>query len=236
MKTTLDATQSGRGLDASLARERNEEREARDPLWTLVVSHALVERLPLPRPATVEASEAAPDVERAGSTPPSGAPAPDDALGADDVTSRANGRLGGRGSASNDPRVLCAEVSDERLGRLALRVVRGQNGLDIVIGVADSHVKALITAEQSALMKSLKDAGLAVVSLQIGAPTPTATASRAGTTLAVKSQGPERQGVESPAAKRPRAAASFRQPAARWRGYPGSLEEEDDDGGVDFTA
>ena len=237
MKTTLDATQGSSLLEASLARERNEEREPRDPLWALVVAHALVERLPHPRPATAE-SEAALEVEHAGSAPPSGAPAPDDALNAEDeMTADGGGRVGGRGSTANVPRELYAEVSDERLGRLALRVVRGQDGLDIVIGVADSRVKALITAEQSTLMRSLKDAGLAVVSLQIGASNPIGTASRAGTALAVTSLGAERQGAESPAAERPRTAASFRQAAARWRGYRVSKEEDDDDdGGVDFTA
>jgi hypothetical protein len=236
MKTTLDATPSGGRFDASRARERNEERETPDPMWALVVTHALVERLPmLPRSAAAEASEAPPDVEQTGGVTPSGAPAPDDALGADERAS-GNARVGGRGPATNVPSELCAEVSDERLGRLALRVVRGQGGLDIVIGVADSHVKALIMADQSTLMKTLKDAGLAVASLQIGSSTPIGAAARAGTHLAVKGLGAERQGAESPGPDRPR-AASFRQPGARWRGYQGSPDkDDDDDGGVDFTA
>ena len=237
MKTTLDATAGGSRFDASRARERNEERETPDPLWALVVTHALVERLPMLPRSVAEASEAPPDVEQAGSIPPSGAPAPDDALRADEgARASGNGRVGGRGPATNVPSELCAEVSDERLGRLALRVVRGQGGLDIVIGVADSHVKALIMADQSTLMKSLKDAGLAVASLQIGSSTPLGTAARAGTHLAVKGLGAERQGAESPGPDRPRAAGSLRQPGARWRGYLGSPEKDDDDGGVDFTA
>lgn len=235
MKTTLDATPGGR-FDATRTPERNEERETPDPMWALVVTHALVERLPiLPRSAAA-ASEAPPDVEQAGSISPSGAPAPDDALGADEGTrASGNGRAGGRGPATNVPSELCAEVSDERLGRLALRVVRGQGGLDIVIGVADSHVKALIMGEQSTLMRSLKDAGLAVASLQIGPSTPIGIAARAGTHLAVKGPGADRQGAESPGPDR--RAASFRQPGPRWRGYLGSPEkDDDDDGGVDFTA
>lgn len=238
MKTTLDATPGGR-FDASRAHERNEERERPDPMWALVVTHALVERLPmLPRSAAAEASEAPPDVEQAGSISPSGAPAPDDALGRDEEGTRASGnaRAGGRGPATNVPSELCAEVSDERLGRLALSVVRGQGGLDIVIRVADSHVKALIMADQSTLMRSLKDAGLAVASLQIGSSNNIGAAARAGTHLAVKVPGAERHGAESPGPDRPR-AASFRQPGSRWRGYLGSPEkDDDDDGGVDFTA
>ena len=113
-------------------------------------------------------------------------------------------------------------MSDERLGRLQLHVERVAGGLDIVINVADARVKALIEAEQPQLMKTLKDAGLRVASVQIGSP------SRPGTALAQ-----ERGGAE-----KARTSASFRQPAARWRTYTGSpAEEEDADGeGVDLTA
>jgi hypothetical protein len=235
MKTTLDPSQREGRLEASLARERAEEREAPDPLWTLVAMQTLVERVPLlPSSPSTEAGEAAPEVEHGGNPPPSGAPAPDETLTADHGASTSGaGRAGERSSRTSLPRELCAEVSDERLGRLALRVVRGQGGLDIVIGVADARVKALIMAEQETLMRSLKDAGLAVVSVQIGASTRIAGATRAGTGLALQTSGPESTGAE-----RPRAATPFRQPAARWRGYRGSPEEEDEDGGegVDFTA
>lgn len=230
MKTTLDPSQSRSRLEASLERERNEEREGPDPVWTLVATQALVERVPLlPSPPIAQAGEAAFELEHTGSAPPSGSPPPDESLTTDGASKSGSGRVDERGSATNVPRELCAEVSDERLGRLALRVVRGQAGLDIVIGVADARVKALIMAEQSTLMRSLKDAGLAVVSVQIGSSTRACTPSRAGTGLAVEGTGGER----------PRGAMPFRQPAARWRGYLGSPEEEgDEDGGegVDLTA
>jgi hypothetical protein len=232
MKTTLDPTQSGSRLEASLARERDEERDAPDPLWALVATQTLVERRPLLPNAP--AGETASEIEHSGSAPPSGAPASEPSLTLDDgVSTSSSGRAGERGAAPNVPRELCAEVSDERLGRLALRVVRGQAGLDIVIGVADARVKALIMAEQDTLMRSLKDAGLAVVSVQIGASTRIAGASRAGTGLALQPSE-----VEGTGAERPRAATPFRQPAAGCRGYRRSPEEEDEDGGegVDFTA
>jgi hypothetical protein len=111
-------------------------------------------------------------------------------------------------------------VSDERFGRLSLHVARAEAGLDIVIGVADSSVKALIEAERAILVKMLEDAGLHVARVRIGSPP------RAGTTLAVERGGPEKA----------RLGPGYSKPGAR-RTYPGSLEEADADSeGLDFTA
>jgi hypothetical protein len=115
-------------------------------------------------------------------------------------------------------------VSDEHFGRLQLHIARAEGGLDIVINVADSHVKALIEAEQATLVKTLKDAGLHIASVQIG------SATRSGTPLAFDRGGPERT----------RVSAGFPKASSKRRTYAASLEEEDDDDpngdGVDFTA
>src|SRR5690606_17587447 len=118
----------------------------------------------------------------------------------------------GAGDGPELPSSLSAEVSDERLGRLQLHVARAEGGLDIVINVADARVKALIEAEHGQLLKTLKEAGLHVTSVQVGSP------SRAGTALAQDRGGAEKA----------RAGASFRQPAARWRTYTGPPAEEED--------
>ena len=112
-------------------------------------------------------------------------------------------------------------MSDERFGRLHLHIARGRSGLDIVINVADSRVKALIVAEQALLIKSLKDAGLRVGSVQISDPP------RAGTALATDRSGQEKA----------RASAGF-SVGARRRTYatPRPEEDEPDSDGFDFTA
>jgi len=121
------------------------------------------------------------------------------------------------------PARLTTELLDSRLGRLELSVTRGTNGLDIVIGVADSHVKALIIADQSILMKSLVDCGLRVASMEIGG------SAGAGTALALPRSGAE---------DRPRGNLSLQKPNTRWQAYQGPLEEDTDTDGerVDFTA
>jgi hypothetical protein len=207
-------------IDPQTAREKKREREPHaDELWTLAVTQALVSELPravAPPPAENDAAmtaELAPD-----SVPPAAGPRWEAAAraetGATDAAS---------GSESDGlPAELCTEVSDERFGKLRLVVARGARGLDIVINVADSHVKALIEAEQAILMKTLKDAGLSVASVQIGG------APRPGTQIAHDREGPGKS----------RQTPSLRQPASRWRTYQGgSIEEEDAEGdGVDLTA
>lgn len=237
MKTSIDSALGQKVLDASVARGREKERDAPDELWTLAVTTSLIQQLP--RLAVTGAlgssgqAGTAPDGETTADGGPDSQAGLGELIGAGELASSAepagSGRLGhtggagdgGRAEAHGVPSELCAEVSDERLGKLRLHVARAEGGLDIVISVADSRVKALIEGEQSILMKTLKDAGLRVASVQIGGP------SRAGTGLAV-----DRGGAE-----RPRAGGSFRQPGARWRAYQGSLEEDDTDSeGVDFTA
>jgi hypothetical protein len=231
MRSVLEAKRGGAAgeahIDAQTARERRKEREPRsDELWTLAVTQALVSELPrvLTPPPQGESGEEA--VTAASDSVPPVMGARWEAAGAGDAAraTDAAGAPEAAGSSSESdglPAELCTEVSDERFGKLRLVVARGARGLDIVINVADSHVKALIEAEQAILMKTLKDAGLTVASVQIG------SVPRPGTQFAHDREGPERS----------RQNASSRQPAARWRTYQGSIEEEDVEGdGVDLTA
>jgi hypothetical protein len=220
MKTTIDAARAPSALLASTRRERREEREAPDELWALAVANTLMAELPkLSEPHEADAGLA----PRAG--PDSRAPRghdPELAESGEAAGADAGKATGGSRAGPEVPATLSAEVSDARLGRLQLHVERVKGGLDIVINVADVRVKALIEAEQSQLLKTLKDAGLSVISVQIDGPP------GVGTALAR-----ERGGAE-----KARTSASLRQPAARWRTYTGSPAEEDDaDGeGVDLTA
>jgi hypothetical protein len=229
MKTSIDSGIRQTLLDASVARGREKERDAPDELWTLAVTSSVIRQLPR---LSLDGALGYPD--QAGLPPDGPAPGDGDAdrggsgeLAAPrDAGCRGLGHAGGRGDggaaeANGVPAELCAEVSDERLGKLQLHVARAEGGLDIVISVADSHVKALIEAEQASLMKTLKDAGLRVASVKIGSP------SGSGTGLAGGRGG----------AERPRAGASLLQPGARWRTYQGSVDEDDTDSeGVDLTA
>lgn len=229
MKTSIDSAIRQTLLDASVARGREKERDAPDALWTLAVTSSVLEQLP-----RLSRGGALGDSGHAGSPLDGNAPGDGDAdrggsgelAGPGDAGPRRLGHAAGAGDgraaeAHGDAAELCAEVSDERLGKLRLHIARAEGGLDIVISVADSRVKALIEAELFILIKTLKDAGLRVASVQIG------SSSRAGTGLAVGRGG----------AERPRTGGSLRQPGARWRSYQGSLEEDDTDSeGVDFTA
>lgn len=223
MKTTLDAAPERSALLEMLRRGRREERETHNELWALALTNTLVAELPkLGEPPPEADAGLAPRAIGDSHAPAGHAPELD---AADEGASTGAGAAAG-GSRGSSPlaSTLSAEVSDERLGRLQLHVERVEGGLDIVINVADARVKALIEADQSQLLKTLKDAGLHVASVQIG------SALGSGTTLAR-----ERTGAE-----KARASASFRQPAARWRTYTGSPAAEQDadtDGeGVDLTA
>jgi hypothetical protein len=215
MKIAIDRALADAPFAAS-ARER--ERDLPDELWTLAVTNTLVEQLPrlcLPEPSLdAQAMPAQPAHADDGGTACETTPQrPLDAAQHSGNT--------GASSARGVPASLSVEVSDERLGRLSLHVARAENGLDIVINVADSRVKALIEADQSILMKTLKDGGLRVASVQIG------STSRVGTALAGDRGGTERA----------RALVSPGQPGARRRTYSGSLDEaEVDSEGLDFTA
>jgi hypothetical protein len=216
---------SERDERAASARERAST-DDHEELWALAVAQLLVQSLPPPPPRGDEAE--APVPTRNGAAPPG--------MGSGELATPASAEAQagatGHGTSSKAaetraqgidmPSELRAEVSDERFGRLQQHVARGGAGLDIVINVADSHVKALIEAEHSVLIKTLKDAGLRVASVQIGG------SPQAGTGLAL-----DRGGAE-----RPRAGAALPKPNARRRVYPTSREEQDDQSseGVDFTA
>jgi flagellar hook-length control protein FliK len=233
VRRTPDASLGQHLLDASRRRERAKEHERSEDLWLATLTQTLVEqtpRLSLP-PAEVRENTVSPASAQDGALAPAAAPgdadSPSDAGAlASSRTSHAHGpptAEGGPHDSSGLPSELRAEVSDERFGRLQLHVARVEGGLDIVINVADSHVKALIEAEQALLMKTLKDAGLHVASVQIGS-TP-----RVGTPLAL-----ERAGAE-----RTRAGASLSQTRAKRRTYQTSPEEDEtasNGEGVDFTA
>lgn len=123
-------------------------------------------------------------------------------------------------SAGDLPERLITELSDARLGRMELTVARSGNGLTIVINVADARVKALIEADQAALMKSLQDCGLRVASVKIGHSAGSGT------------------GLAEERLERVRTSPNLSTQTARRRAYRSSLDEEDDADteGVDFTA
>jgi len=216
---------SERDERAASARRNAEREEPHDELWALAVAELLVQRLP-PLPRGAEAEPSAPTGNIAAALPNgSGELATPESAQAQASSTGHGASIGAPGGGSDGvevPSQLSAEVSDERFGRLQLQVARGGAGLDIVINVADSRVKALIEAEHAVLIKTLKDAGLRVASVQIG------SSSRPGTALAL-----DRVGAE-----RPRAGAALLKQNARRRAYPSSRDEEDDQSseGVDFTA
>jgi flagellar hook-length control protein FliK len=187
--------------------ERDERDDETRAAWALVFAEAVVQRLP---PLTLELGAASSD---AGS---SERPATDAARSA--ASGELEAELDGGAASHGQSRVGGAEgeapiehmnvsVDDERLGRVAFTVTRDKSGLDIVIGVADTHVKALIEAERIALVQALKAAGLTVARVEVAATQP------AGTLLA-----PTQRGARS--------STGPRGQSAKVRAYRTSLEEE----------
>lgn len=234
MKSTLDIG-AGAAAHASRAVSERDERAAsarerassedHEELWALAVAQLVVQRLP-PLPRGGEAESPVPT--RNGAAPAKAGSG--EVATAENAEAQAGAAGHGTGAKAATTRALgidlpselSAEVSDERFGRLQLHVARGGAGLDIVINVADSRVKALIEAEHAVLIKTLKDAGLRVASVQIG------NSSQPGTGLA----------LDRVVAERPRASAALSKPNARRRAYPNSREEEENQSseGLDFTA
>jgi hypothetical protein len=217
MKIVIDKATAVDPFAAS-GSERAREREVPDELWALAVANTLVERLPrLGLPEVYLDSQGTPALPADGDD---GGAAAD--LSGDGALDAAEGSGDARSSSPRGvPADLRVEVSDDRIGRLMLHIARAENGLDIVINVADSRVKALIEADQSILMKTLKDGGLCVASIQIG------SAYRAGTALA----------GDRGSTERARSLVSHPQRGTRQRTICGSLEEtEADSEGLDFTA
>jgi hypothetical protein len=154
MMTTIDKVLGQSPFQASAPHEREKERRTPDELWTLAVAHTLVEQLPrLSLPELPTASGAAVLLADGDDGPLAEQTA--GGLGHSDGVGKT-----GSSDARAVPAELHAELSDERLGRLGLHVSRAEGGLDIVINVADSRVKALIETERAMLLKTLKDAGL----------------------------------------------------------------------------
>jgi hypothetical protein len=219
LRSSLDLT-GGAGEPARASENKPRERDERDELWAFAVAETLLQ---LPRWRQADAD---PEPAPAGSPP---APRAADARSTDALQrgatppETAHGSMtNGVAGASGDKPVerLTTELSDVRLGRLELTVARGVSGLNIVINVADAHVKALIEADREALVKSLQDCGLRVASVRVG------QSESSGTELA-------REGTE-----RARANPALPKQNARWRAYRSSLDEENDadEEGVDLTA
>lgn len=148
-------------------RQASEERAARDPsLWASLLTRAVVERLPsgLELGAPEPRAEANSEREAPRSTP--GEAAGDD--GSSPAAARGgSGVSGAEGSGDAALEQLDAELSLGELGKVLVRVARGSGGLGIVIGVADTHVKALIEAERVRLLETLKAAGLHVARVEV---------------------------------------------------------------------
>jgi hypothetical protein len=227
MTTTFHAPLGGAGSNAGRA-EPEHEHEKHDhsaDLWALVVAQAVVRELPRLSPPSVSESLSAASqraVDPGG--PATGASTDPHAFGSVEGGAQAGETWNPAHTGTPQlPARLTTELLDSRLGRLELEVTRGKSGLDIVINVADSHVKALIIADQSILMKSLQDCGLRVASMEIGGSFP------GGTALALPRVGTE---------DRPRGSLSLPKPNNRWQAYQGPLEEDTDTDTerVDFTA
>ncbi len=198
-----------------LEHERADERDASEDVWALAVAQAVVEHVPRLQLAAPPADDVGPEATSDDPVPgqPDTSPL---SRGAAEPTAAGDAEPT---LASGLPDRLTTLVSDSRLGQLVLSVARGKHGLDIVINVADAHVKALIEADRALLTKSLENSGLRVGRVEIG------QVSGSGIALA-----PDRAGAE-----RARGIASYRQPNARWRAYQGLEDEGDDTEGVDFT-
>lgn len=214
MKTAVDNRIGPPPPDQGTARERAQERDPGDGLFAAAFAQTLVAHLP--RLPSLPQKEAQPPPVTRQLAPE---PAPAWQEGA---PGRATPHAGGgrAESSSGLPAELRTEVSDERFGRLELLVARGERGLDIVINVADAHVKALIVADQARLIEGLQQAGLRVGSVQVG------SVPRVGIPLA------------HDRADRARSNASPFTSGARGRGYREALEEEDnaESDGVHFEA
>jgi flagellar hook-length control protein FliK len=180
--------------------ERDERDDESRAAWALVLADAVVHRLP-----QLALELAPPVVEAPGSDESPSETAPIPARGEVDAGAAGASRLG---AASGEAPLAHMDVSvdDERLGKVAFRVTRDKGGLDIVIAVADSHVKALIEAERISLVQALKAAGLTVAKVEVAATQP------AGTLLAPNSRGAR--------------STSPRGQSAKVRAYRTTLEEE----------
>jgi hypothetical protein len=229
MTATLDSKL--RGLDLALGAvepspadaTKPRESEDQDELWAFAIAETLLAELPRWRAGEAEleaeprASAAARLLERAAAAR-SAAPASGATPAESSQTSTTSAVAAGAGEGPFER--LTTELSDARLGRLELSVARSVSGLNIVINVADAHVKALIEADRGALLKSLQDCGLRVASVRVG------HSESSGTELA-------REGTE-----RGRPSPALTKQNVRWRAYRSSLDAENDaeDEGVDFTA
>jgi hypothetical protein len=204
-------------------------RRPRDHAWALALAQTLVAELPrapVPKLGGGDAVDRAPaDAQGAAEKPhaKSGESAPEgDALVASSSAETAP-------HSAEMPATLTTELTDSRLGRLTLHLERSARGVDIVINVADAHVKALIEAQRSELTEALEDSGLRVSSVEIGSTLPT------GIALALSESSQSSAGV--PAG--PRGSLSLPKPSARRQVYIDPLAEEDrdaDEEGVDLTA
>lgn len=208
MSDNVSAAGTLPGYDRAEKPEREERSDEMRAAWALVLADAVVHRLP---PLTLElgapAPEAGSSVEPSVEAPPLAAASGHD--GELEGGSAAAAGTSGAGGAGGDAPIehMNVSVDDERLGRVAFTVRRDKGGLDIVIGVADSHVKALIEAERIALVQALKAAGLTVARVEVAATQP------AGTLLA-------------PNARGARSGMGPRGQNAKVRAYRTSLEEE----------
>jgi hypothetical protein len=219
------------GLPAELnaaepqAAEARAERDRDDDAWALAIAQTLVEGV-RPRLTLPDATEAASGQAAPGPTTAAASGASNDGEGPALLESGGETRAASASTGPALPTRLTTELTDSRLGRMELSVARGTNGLSIVINVADSHVKALIEAEQALLLKSLQGCGLRIDSVKIG------SRPEAGTGLAPQEATQER------AMARSRGNPNLRSGSARWRGYgaPADEDPEDDAERVDLTA
>lgn len=209
MSDNVSSAGSLPGYDKPEKPERDERDDETRAAWALVLADAVVHQLPrlalelgTPSPDGCESEERAGDAAPPEATPMEVELETDLGAGSGTAGARRAGAAGGDAPIER----MSVSVDDERLGRVAFTVTRASSGLDIVIGVADSHVKALIEAERIALVQTLKAAGLMLARVEVAATQP------AGTLLA-----PSVRGARS---------MSPRGQSAKVRAYRTSLEEE----------
>jgi hypothetical protein len=200
------------GADDKEEKTKREQRtDASQVAWAQVLAEAVLHQLPR---FTLElappSADPGPLLEDAvvSADSPSHAPYAELDAGIDGALARGNTNSvesGDEGQAVLER--LSAHFDDEQLGKVLVTVTRDARGLDIVIGVADAHVKALIEAERLVLLQALKGAGLRVARVEVTG------GESAGTLLA-------------PNPKGARSSTSSRGQNARVRAYRTSLEEE----------
>jgi flagellar hook-length control protein FliK len=221
LSTPIAGSSAERGVEPA----ERDDRELAQEAWAAIVAQVIV---PHTEPHTVASalSLSAGDQPQGDNADSPAEPGPGfESVDSDDATSPStqSPRSPTNSGIPKLPAQLTTHINDCRLGRLELTVSRAPGGVSIVINVADSHVKALIEAEQAILLKSLTNTGIRVSSVRISGT------NQGGTSLAHDRE---------VSRDRARNTMNLRTSNPRLRAYRGSLDEDldADSEGVNFKA